>query len=110
MNENNSGNYISRSFTIPNGIHVIEVYVQCSVELTHIENYVDIELNSNNKQWYTGGDLYDKSFFGYVGVTPNKWYNVTLGCSSDESDAYIKTFYIKYSPEINNKTPGIYDY
>ena len=108
---NESGdNYIRRTITIPNGIHVIEVYVHCFVEMTHIENYVYIGLQSNNKQWYSGNDLFNKSWFGYIGVTPNKQYTASLTCDSDERDAYIKTFYIKYSPEINNKTPTIYDY
>lgn len=71
------------------------------------DEQVYMSIGSNNKEWYT--DTQDSSviFYKYIGVTPNKQYTVTLDIIATSSSYRLQ---IKYSPEINNKTPTIYDY
>ena len=111
VNEQNTYNDdITRTITIPNGIHVIEVYANASS--SHEEDYpVYMTVSSNNKQWYRGGDYGETvSFLGYIGVTPNKRYSIRVYVGVRGGESYIDRFYIKYSPEINNKTPTLTDY
>ena len=101
---------ITRTITIPNGIHVIEVYANASS--SHEQDYpFYMTVSSNNKQWYYGSDYSEMvTFQGYIGVTQNKQYSIRVLTRVRGSESYIDRFYIKYSPEINNKTPTIYDY
>lgn len=63
---------------------------------------------SNNKDWgFSDTDSYVE-IYENIGVTPNKQYTVTV--ELDPPGGAISTFYIKYSPEINNQTPTITDY
>lgn len=102
-----------RTFTIPNGIKVIEVYGN----VTNSDGFLGmrVTVSSNNKVWFddsnTVGDESYSEFSGYVGVTPNKQYTIITNFNAI-SGGYpiIDSFYIRYSPEINNKTPTIYDY
>ena len=111
VNEQNTYNDdITRTITIPNGIHVIEVYANASS--SHEEDYpFYMTVSSNNKQWYYGGDYSETvSFLGYIGVTPNKQYSIRVFARVRGGESCIDRFYIKYSPEINNKTPTLTDY
>lgn len=107
VNEDDYGSGIARTITIPNGIHVIEVYAVGRNEDSSTDEQVYMSIGSNNKEWYT--DTQDSSvvFYKYIGVTPNKQYTVTLDIIATSSSYRLQ---IKYSPEINNKTPTIYDY
>lgn len=105
-----NGSYIRKTITIPNGIKVIEVYGYS--QNADIFEGMNIKVYSDNKTWFYAEDENIAYVKGYVGVTPNKQYTVTMSASTDSTEDYldIETFYIKYSPEINNKTPDIYDY
>lgn len=110
---NTYDNDITRTITIPNGIHVIEVYAEASSEHEMIDDYqLWMSVSSNNKQWYHGSNSdYDSvSFQGYIGVTQNKQYSIRVYANTRGADSSIDIFYIKYSPEINNKTPTVTDY
>lgn len=98
----------TKTITIPNGVKVIELYASCNSDGHIDEAWVSITVSSNNKQWYSNGDINNVASTEYIGVTPNKQYTVTVVASGE--DEYQGYFYIKYSPEINNKTPTIYDY
>lgn len=102
-------NDITRTITIPNGIHVIEVYTSASGET---EDYpLHMSVSSNNKLWYYGKDDGGLvSFQGYIGVTQNKQYSIRVLARIRGGDSSIDRFYIEYSPEINNKTPTVTDY
>ena len=65
---------------------------------------------SGNKPWLSNDDYYDVETDGYIGVTPNKQYTVEVSADTPYGRVYIDRFYIRYSPEINNKTPTITDY
>lgn len=71
-------------------------------------------VSSNNKVWFDDnnitGDASYIEFSGYVGVTPNKQYTITVSFSTNSGYPIVDRYYIRYSPEINNKTPTIYDY
>lgn len=107
MNEDDYGDKITRTITIPNGIHVIEVYAVGRNEDSSTDEQVYMSIYSNNKTWYTDAQDGYVLFYGYVGVTPNKQYTVTLDIIATSSSYRLQ---IKYSPEINNKSPTIYDY
>ena len=107
MNEADYGDRITRTITIPNGIHVIEVYAVGNPEDSSTDEQVYMSIYSNNKTWYTDTQDGDVSFYGYIGVTPNKQYTVTLDIIAVSSSYRLQ---IKYSPEINNKAPTVYDY
>lgn len=113
MDEKNTYNdNITRTITIPNGIHVIKVYAEASGE-HEMEYPLFMTVSSNNKQWYhgsNGGDDSLVSFLGYIGVTQNKQYSIRVHATVRGGDSYIDRFYIRYSPEINKQTPDIYDY
>ena len=99
----------TKTITIPNGVKVIELYASCHAYDSHVdEAFVSIDVSSNNKQWYSNGDINSVESTEYIGVTPNKQYTVTV--VADGEGEYQGYFYIKYSPEINNKTPMVYDY
>lgn len=106
INESNIfDNYITRTITIPNGVKVIDA----RAAINGIENDIWLEISSNNKRWLYMRDLHNEvSLQGYIGVSPNKQYTVTLNGSGDSNTVY--DFSIEYSPEINNKTPTITDY
>lgn len=101
-----------RTITIPNGIKVIEVYGV----VTNSDDFqgMEVTVSSNNKVWFdsnnTVGDESYAEFSGYVGVTPNKQYTITLNFAISGGYPIINSYYIRYSPEINNKAPTIYDY
>ena len=96
---------ITRTITIPNGVKVIDV----GATINGIENGVWLEIRSNNKRWLYMRDYYNEvSLQGYIGVSPNKQYTVTLIGSANSNTVY--DFFIEYSPEINNKTPTVTDY
>ena len=101
---------ILRTITIPNGIHVIEVYAEASGS-HELDCPLFITVSSNNKQWYHGGNNDGPiAFRGYIGVTQNKQYSIRVHAGVRGGDSYIDRFYIRYSPEINKQTPDIYDY
>lgn len=88
---------------------MIEVYARASGETDDYPLHMIV--SSNNKQWY-----YDKddgglvSFQGYIGVTQNKQYSILVRVKVRGGNSSIDRFYIRYSPEINNKTPTVTDY
>lgn len=106
INESNIFNdYITRTITIPNGIKVIDV----RATINSIEYDIQLKIRSNNKTWLFMRDIYNEvSLQGYIGVSPNKQYTVTLEGTTDSNTVY--NFSIEYSPEINNKTPTVTDY
>ena len=109
VNESNiyDGSLIARTITIPNGVRIIEVYA--SANDGGVGNGVQLTVSSNNKEWLYGiDDYYEVSLKRYIGVTPNKQYTVKLSSTGDGNTIY--ELQIKYSPEINKKTPDIYDY
>lgn len=92
---------------------MIDVYASCSTpddNTDPISITVSSTTNSNYKFWLSNDNYYDVSTQGYIGVTPNKQYTVTASANAHEGSAYINSFYIRYSPEINNKTPTVTDY
>lgn len=93
------------NITIPNNVHVVEVY---AVGDSHYYPEVFMRIYSKTKEWGHSdtGDYVEIS--EYIGVTPNKQYSVTVDV--DPPGAEVSEFYIKYSPEINNKTPAVTDY
>ena len=101
--------YITETITIPNGIKVIEVHASASADYTDYP--IVLSIRSDNKHWHSDdGDYYGISYNGYIGVTPNKQYTVNVSVSGRDVNGHIDSFYIRYSPEINNKTPTIKDY
>ena len=106
---NDETGYITRTITIPNGVKVIEVHADCTWYDSE-ENNVFVYVGTNNKTWISNGELNSIMRTEYIGVTPNKQYIVNMKASAEFGDSYTNHFYIKYSPEINNKTPTIYDY
>lgn len=114
INESDISDSAIRYITIPNGVKVIEVYATATSDAEISIERVFLQLTSNNKKWCNNdasSDTYYTDISGYVGVTPNKQY--TLNLESDSrvgASITIDRFYIRYSPEINNKTPTIYDY
>lgn len=110
---NTYNNDITKTITIPNGIHVIEVYAEASGDAETENSYtLWMIVSSNNKQWYHGsnGGYGSVSFQGYIGATQNKQYSITVHANARGGDSSIDRFYIRYSPEINNKTPTVTDY
>lgn len=101
---------ITRTITIPNGINVIELYASCDSREINLDSMVAITVSSNNKQWCSNGDINSVECTEYIGVIPNKQYTVTVKPNGEMDNSYIGYFSIKYSPEINKKTPTVYDY
>ena len=86
---------------------MINVYASCFTQ----EAVCPISISvSGNKSWLRNEDFYDVETDGYIGVTPNKQYTVKVSADTDYGYAYIDSFYIEYSPEINKQTPTITDY
>lgn len=103
---------ITRTITIPNGVKVIEVYAEAESDAESVVEFISLEVFSNNKIWCSNNTQdYHVSIIGYIGVTPNKQYTLNLESDSRiNGNITIDRFYIKYSPEINNKTPTVTDY
>lgn len=104
--------YITKTITIPNGVKVIDVYASCYTPDPETPP-ITIEVSSTNSDyntWLRNDDYYAVSTQGYIGVTPNKQYTVTVSAITHEGNVCIDRFYIEYSPEINNQTPTITDY
>ncbi len=98
------------TITIPDRVTVVKVDGNC---YTYNDNYEEeppvcaLFNRSNNKNWlYSQGDGSTDSTIGrsYVGVTPNKSYN--LGFIIINSG----NIEISYSAEINTHTPDVKDY
>ena len=76
---------ITRTITIPNGVKVIDV----GATINGIENDIWLEIRSNNKRWLYMRGLYNEvSLQGYIGVSPNKQYTVTLIGSANSNTVY----------------------
>ena len=104
--------YINRTITIPNGVSVVEVYGRAvNIDSEPAEVSIVVVNNYTNKAWLSSYNLDDVEFGGYVGVSPNKRYSIRVSTNTHTgASSEIETFYIKYSPEINNKTPTVTDY
>lgn len=111
MDEKDTYNdYITKTITIPSGIKVINVYASCYSDDSTKPLFLSVTNDSNHKFWLDDNDYYSVASDGYIGVTPNKQYSITAIVDRDDGNAYIDSFYIEYSPEINNKTPTVTDY
>ena len=110
INETNTYS-ITRTITIPNGVKVIEVYVEVGSDNQVESERVYTAVSSNNKSWASARGDYYAIAREYVGVTPNKQYTVKMSVNSRlYDDAIAYSYYIKYSPEINKQTPTVTDY
>lgn len=107
LNEDDYGDNITRSIIIPNGVHVIRVHAVARNEDSSTDEQVYMSIYSDNKTWYTDAQDGYVTFVGYIGVTPNKQYNVTLDIIAVSSSYRLQ---IEYSPEINKQTPTVTDY
>ena len=89
---------------------MIEVYA--SAYITYgTEHIIALDVSSNSSQWIFATELYNVYRTVYVGVTPNKEYYIrTYAETREQEDCKIDRLYIKYSSEINKKTPTITDY
>ena len=87
---------------------MISVYASCYSDNTAPEAPIFISVSGRNAG-LRSDDYYDVGTDGYIGVTPNKEYTVTVSADSPDR-VYIDRFYIEYSPEINKQTPTITDY
>lgn len=98
------------SLTIPSGVKVLEVYLSINSLAEGVEGVINIANNKSDKTWADVTGWWEDGFpddtTNYVGVTPGKTYSlyINIDVEGDSSG------YIAYSPEINNKTPTIYDY
>lgn len=98
------------SLTIPSGVKVLKVYLSIDSLAEGDEGVIYITNNKSDKTWAEVQGWWEDGFpddiTNYVGVTPGKTYslNIQIGIDGDSSG------YIAYSPEINNKTPDVYDY
>lgn len=111
MDEKDTYNdYIIKTITIPSGIKVINVYASCYSDDSTEPLFLSVSNDSNHKFWLRNDDYYNVASDGYIGVTPNKQYSITADANAHDGNVYIDSFYIKYSPEINKKTPTVYDY
>ena len=98
---------ITKTITIPSGVKVINVYASCYSRGTDFPIFIRV---SGNKRWLSNDDYYEVVTVGYIGVTPNKQYTVTVSADIDYGLVFIDRFYIEYSPEINKQTPTVTDY
>ena len=111
VNEKDTYNdYITKTITIPSGIKVINVYASCYSDDSTEVLFLSVSNDSNHKFWLDNNDYNSVASDEYIGVTPNKQYSVTAIANAHDGNAYIDSFYIQYSPEINNKTPTVTDY
>ncbi len=98
------------SLTIPSGVKVLEVYLSINSLAEGVEGVIYIANNKSDKTWAEVQGWWEDGFpddiTNYVGVTPGKTYslNIQIDIDGDSSG------YIAYSPEINKKTPDVYDY
>lgn len=112
MDRSNDENGFIDIFTIPNGVKVIEVYASAYIT-NNTEHNISLSVisSSSDSDWILIHGTTSIYHTVYVGVTPNKEYCIrTLAETREGEDCKIDRLYIKYSPEINNKTPTIYDY
>ena len=87
------GNYRSFSITIPSGVNIIKYY-------NDVPGDMWITNRDNNLIWE---DFSNWDYYTYVGVSPNKTYNLVY-------DGYdIGKFIIYYSASINLKEPNGFD-
>lgn len=112
VNEYDCGSSITRTITIPNNVHVINVYAYAKNNAGGASDEyrdVSVEIYRNNKKWgynsnsNTGSVGCNRD----IGVTPNKQYTVSMYANGNE---VYSIFQIEYSPTINNVTPDVYDY
>ena len=109
INESDIDGSATRYITIPNGVKVIEVYASAHI-VDNILHYINLAVGSS-RVWCYNKDIESVECTEYIGVTPNKRYHVYVDIDTREGDdCDIDRFYIKYSPEINNKTPTVTDY
>ena len=111
VDRSNDENGLNDEFIIPNGVKVIEVYASAHI-VDNTEHYIALDARSGNgKMWCSNTGITSVECTEYIGVTPNKRYHVYVDTDTRENeDCDIDRFYIKYSPEINNKTPTVTDY
>ena len=96
--------FVYEDITIPNGVHVVEVYLEAN---SHHYPETFMRIYSKTKEWgHSDTDSY-VTIHENIGVTPNKRYIVSVDL---DPGGAIETFYIKYSPEINSRTPSVTDY
>ena len=86
---------------------MINVYASCYSREIEYPIFISV---SGHKPWLRNDDYYDVETDGYIGVTPNKQYTVTVSADIDHGRVFIDRFYIEYSPEINKQTPTVTDY
>lgn len=111
MDRSNDENDLIDNFTIPNGVKVIEVYASAYITdgTMHIINLSVV--NGSGVSWIFISDENRIDHTVYVGVTPNKQYYIRTYAETREiKDCKISRLYIRYSPEINRRTPTIIDY
>lgn len=98
--------YQSFALTIPNGVTVLKVLSAYFVESSEYIGNMSLHNIDNNKYWFTydfNDDCAPLTY--YVGVTPNKTYNLLLDGDCNGGDT---TF--SYSSSINSITPNVTDY
>lgn len=102
--------YEEVSITIPDGVTVLYISSRAASS-EYYDDYVTVEIKnlSNQKEWRyrsEGFNFYDQ---WYVGVTPNKTYELSLyvGAEYNLGGGYLK---ISYSQSINQKIPNVTDY
>lgn len=111
MDRSNDKNGLIDDFTILNGVKVIEVYA--SAYITYgTEHIISLTVESSSSgQWIYNTGEGNTNDTVYVGVTPNKKYYIrTYAETREGEDCKIDRLYIKYSSEINKKTPTVTDY
>lgn len=110
MDRSNDKNDLTDTFTIPNGVKVIKVYASAYIT-DGTNHYISLNVISIGGIWISINDIGIVSHTVYVGVTPNKEYCInTYAVTREGEDCKIDRFYIRYSPEINKKTPTVTDY
>ena len=106
----NEDSDLNESFTIPNGVKVIEVHASAYIT-DYTSHIINLYVYSSGGLWIFKQNERDAFHTVYVGVTPNKNYYVHAYAETREGeDCTIDRFYIKYSPEINKQTPTVTDY
>lgn len=109
MNRSNDGAVITEYITIPNGVKVIEVYTSAHIT-DNTDHWIGLNIVSG-KISFSDGNYMSIDSTAYFGVIPNRHYSVYVETATREmEDCEIDRFYIRYSPEINKKTPTVTDY
>lgn len=98
--------YISKTFTVPDGVTVLEVEFGTISSYTGIPT-VTLKNASNGKVWGSVSNT-DKTI--YVGVTPGKTYTLQAGGYYNGSASGWIEIDAYYSTAINAKTPSVTDY